>query len=85
LRGGRRVPAQAVDIGRGELETDRSGEVEHLVDDAVEPDHFAVDIRDRFAQRGWRRRRLSQAVQGRLDDHQRIAHLMCDHRRQVTK
>ena len=85
LRRGRRVPAERVDIGRRQLETNRPGEVEHVVDDAVEPHHFAVDVRHRFAQRDRRQRRLPQAVQRRLDDHQRVAHFVRDDRRQPSE
>ena len=37
LRGGRRLAAERVEVGRRELEPDRPREVEHLVDDPVQP------------------------------------------------
>ena len=49
LRGGGRLAAQRVEVRRRQLEPDRPGEVEHLVDDAVQPRDLVVDVGDRFA------------------------------------
>ena len=44
--GARRVRAERVDVAGRQLEADRPREVEHLVDDAVEPRHLLVDVGD---------------------------------------
>ena len=61
LRRGGRLAAERVEVDRRQLEPDRPGEVEHLVDDPVEPRHFLVDVGDRLAQRRRRRRRAAAA------------------------
>ena len=48
---GRRLAAQRVQIGRGQLVPDGPRKVEHFVDDAVEARHFLVDVGNRFAER----------------------------------
>ena len=45
LRRGRRLAAHRVEIGGRQLETDRPREVEHFVDDAVQPRDLFVDVR----------------------------------------
>ena len=61
LRRGRRLAAERVEVGRRQLEPDRPGEVEHLVDDAVQPHHLFVDVGDRLAQPPPARRRAGAA------------------------
>ena len=48
---GRRLAAERVEVGRRQLEADRPREVEHLVDDPVQPRDLLVDVGDRLAQR----------------------------------
>ena len=66
--------------GGADIESNRPREVEHLVDDAVEPLDFFVDIRDGFVQRRVVELLLPQRVQRALDDHQRIPHFVRDDR-----
>ena len=59
LRRGRRFAAERVEVGRRQLEANRAREIEHFVDDPVQPRHFFVDVGDGLAQRpasasGWR-------------------------------
>ena len=80
-RGGRRVLAQPHQIGRLAQHARRLGEIEHVVDDAIEPIDFLVDVLHRFAD-VVRPALRAAGPQRRLDDHQRVAHLVRDDRRQ---
>ena len=81
----RRLPAQRVQIGRCDVETDRPREIEHVVDDAVETFDFFVDVVHRLAHGALGDVLLPERVQRSLDDHQRIPHFVRDHRRQTSE
>ena len=81
----RAASRQSALTSRRELEPDRPREVEHVVDDAVQPRDLLVDVRDRC-----RALRLPPAprferAQRRLDDHQRVADLVRDDGRQPAE
>jgi hypothetical protein len=63
----------------------RPGEIEHVVDNPVQPGDFLVDIGDRFLDHRRRSLFVTQRVQRRLDDHQRISHFVSDDRGQTAE
>ena len=83
--GADRVAAQRVDVGRRPVEAHRPGEVEHLVDDAIETLDLAVDVGGRFADVAGGRALARELAQRALDDHQRIADLVRDDRRHAAE
>ena len=77
-RGG--LAAERVEVDGHGLEPNRAREVEHLVDDAIEPRDLLVDVGGGLAQRRRSDVGVPQRVQRRLDDHQRVAHFVRDDR-----
>ena len=77
--------ADVVDVGGGQVEADRAGEVEHLVDDAVQAIDLAVDVVGGVAAVVGRAVGPQQRPQRALDDHQRIADLVRDHGGQAAE
>ena len=68
-----------------QIEADRPGEVEHLVDDAIEPIDFAVDVGGGVADVRRGRAFAGELPQRALDDHQRIADLVRDDGRHAAE
>ena len=85
LRRGRRFAAERRDVDRRQIEADRPREIEDLVHDPIQPRHLVVDVGDRLAQRGLAGLALTQRMERRLDDHQRIADLVRDDGRQTAE
>ena len=79
------VPADRIDVGRRRIEADRPRDVEHVVDEAVQPLDLLVDVLGGVADVGGARAVAVQRAQRALDDHQRVAHFVRDHGRQPAQ
>ena len=84
--GGRTASRQTalMSVGAG-VEANRPRDVEHVVDEAVQPIDLLVDVVGRVAHVGGGGAVASQRAQRALDDHQRVAHFVRDHRRQPAE
>ena len=81
----RRVADQAIDLHRVVGQRDRLGVVEDVVDDAVEPGDLALDVGGDAGDLVRRGDAAAQRSHRPLDDHQRVADLVRDDRRQAAE
>ena len=82
LRG---VADQPIELDRVVGQRDRLGVVEHVVDDAIEARHLALDVGGDAGHFVGRGDAAPQRAQRPLDDHQRVADLVRDHGRQAAE